>query len=292
MVDDAEGRNPRLAVIIAARNEAATIGAQLDALTAQPHPVTTEIVVVDNGSTDATPDIVNKRRTVDRRIRLVIAADGAGAAYARNRGAATTDAEWIAFCDADDVVSDGWVAAICDALEAAPFAAGPMDTERLNPEWVRGSRGTVFTNDVTMFEDVFPVASSCNLAIHRSHFEAHGGFDETFIMGEDTELSMRLFLAGVEMRFVPEAVVHYRYRSTLREVFAQSRRFGASFPRVTRRLRAAGIPIATRGREARRWIWLVRSLPTVRTKAGRARWVWVAGRQIGVTSSWLRPGRG
>ena len=282
----------RLVVIIAAHNEAGTVGAQLDALTSQPCPVDVRFVVVDNNSSDDTVGVVRSRAEHDERITLLAAHDGVGAGYARNAGAARTESEWIAFCDADDIVADTWLGAIATALETHAFVAGPLEVERLNEPWVAGSRGSSLSTGMSVFEETFPIASSCNLGIHRDTFDAVSGFDETFRYGQDTELSMRLWQAGVELHFVPEALVHYRYRASMRAIFGQSRRFGAAHPRLIARLRAAGTTVDNRSSEWRRWLWLARSVPTVFNRAGRARWLWVAGRQIGVTQGWWSVRRG
>lgn len=271
----------KLAVVIAARDAAGTLGEQLDALAAQDAPVPVEVIVVDNGSTDATAELVHARAAADPRVRLVSAPEGRGAGHARNAGVASTDARWLAFCDADDIVAQGWLAAMTRALAHHELVAGPLELDRLNPEWLVESRGRSFATEPNRFLDVFPAASSCNMAVHRARFDEVGGFDESFLAGQDLELSMRLWQAGVELHFEPEAVVHYRYRPSLAAVFAQSRRFGAVQPVLEARLRQSGqeIPSGTPG--LRRWLWLVRNLPRLRTRAGRARWLFVAGRQIG-----------
>lgn len=279
-------------VIIAAHNEAGTVGAQLDALTSQPCPVDVRFVVVDNNSTDDTAGVVRSRAEADDRVALISAPDGVGAGYARNTGVAQTWSEWIAFCDADDLVADSWLAAIAAALDSHAFVAGPLDVDRLNDPWVAGSRGSSLATGMSVFEETFPIASSCNLGIHRDTFDAVSGFDETFRYGQDTELSMRLWQAGIDLHFVPEAVVHYRYRASMRAIFRQSRRFGAAHPRLIARLRETGTAVDNRSSEWRRWVWLARSTPKLFSRAGRARWLWVAGRQVGVMQGWWSVRRG
>ena len=97
---------PDIAVVIPAHDAAATIEAQLDAVAiAMKDAPPAEVIVVDNRSTDDTVDRIRQWRSVnDVDVRIVTAPDGATAAYARNRGAAATEAHTICFCDADDVV--------------------------------------------------------------------------------------------------------------------------------------------------------------------------------------------
>lgn len=274
--------------MIAAHDAGATLGDQLAALAQQKIDVATEIIVVDNASADDTAAVARDRATLDPRIRLVTAADGRGAGYARNVGVAATDATWLAFCDADDVVADGWLEAIAGALAEHRFTAGPIELDRLNPAWIVESRGRSFSTEPTTFFDIFPTASSCNMGLHREVFDDVGGFDESFLIGQDAELSMRLWQAGVELHFCADAVVHYRYRPTLRAVFGQSRRFAAVQPVFAERLRAAGHPTPSRWAGARQWLWLLRNLPRLASRPGRARWLFVAGRQVGRVQGGIR----
>ncbi len=272
---------PQLSVVIAAHDAAATLEDQLDALCAQDWERPWEIVVVDNGSTDATPAIVERAAAHCPRLRLVAATDGRGPAYARNVGARAAAGTLLAFCDADDVVGPGWVAAMGDALAEHDFVCGPVELARLNPSWLVGSRGSTGTDAVAWFEDRFPFASSCNLGIRRDRFDAVSGFDESLHVGEDIDLSMRLHLEGVRLAFCRGALIHYRYRPTLWSTFDRGVAYGAAGPVIAERWRErGGTPVAGR-RSARGWAWLVRHIMLLRRRDGRARWLWVAGQRIG-----------
>lgn len=105
-----------LSVIISAHNEERYLPAQLDALMAQDWDGEWEVIVVDNRSTDATAQIVADHAARDPRIRLVAAHERAGQSYGRNVGARAAEGTNLAFCDADDIVGAGWLAAIGDGL--------------------------------------------------------------------------------------------------------------------------------------------------------------------------------
>lgn len=277
-----------MAIVIAAYNADETLGAQLDALAVQQSDTRIEIVVVDNGSTDDTAAVIETAARRDARVRRVAATDGRGAGYARNVGVAETTAPWIAFCDADDVVGVDWVDAIVGALATHPFVTGPLDTSALNEGWLAGSRGTAISSGQPMFEGVFPIASSCNLAIHRELFDAHGGFDESFRIGQDTELSLRLWCAGVALHFAPAATVHYRYRATMRGVFGQARAFGRAQAAIEQRMRELQVDATPPRRTLRRLAWLIRSLPRIVDRAARARWLYVCGTLLGRAEARVR----
>ena len=277
-----------LVVIIPAYNAEATLGEQLAALCRQTCDVSWQILVVDNGSIDATQEVALAYSSSRVPVSVVRAAAGSGPAYARNAGVSATSSPWIAFCDADDVVSAGWLSAISQALYEHDFVSGGVELEQLNSGWSQASRGLSFSNQLTVFEGMFPYASSCNMAVKREAFELVGGFDESMRVGEDIDLSLRLWQEGIQLHFEVGATVHYRLRNELRTMFRQSREYGAIHPVLIERCRNAGLTAPSRLAGVKSWLWMLRNLPMVGASAGRARWLWVAGRQIGRLQGGLR----
>ena len=186
----------------------------------------------------------------------------------------------MAFCDADDVVGGRWVAAMTTALDAHTVVVGPLDFDRLNPPWAAAMRGRrLDRGEIPRFDGLFPIASSCNLGINRELFTAMGGFDDYYRCAEDAELSLRLWRRGVPPAYRDDALVHYRLRPHGRAIFTQSR----TWERVRAPLRAAAGYRARRstGPAAKSWAWLLATAPRVITRAGRARWLHVAGARVG-----------
>ena len=245
------------------------------------------VVALDAGSADATADVVGRYADGWPRLRIVDAPPGGGPGSARNVGAAAAAGSALAFCDADDVVAPGWVAAMGDALRHHEFVTGPLELDRLNPTWLVESRGRSFADRRPVYEGIFPYASSCNLGVRRPVFERAGGFDAAWRVGEDIELSMRLWLSGIVLHFEPGAVVHYRYRPTLRSTYRQARSYGRVRPLLAERLRRAGRPAPNRSAGLRNWAWLVRHVRLLAGRPGRAKWLWVAGQRVGsLEGSW------
>lgn len=268
-----------LSVVIPAYNAALTLGEQLDALAAQQWSGTWEIVVADNGSTDSTRQLLEERAS--DRLRWVDASGRRGAAHARNVGAAHARGQMLLFCDADDVVGVGWVEAMGETLRHRPAATGPQEHERLNPPWLHGVYGTASARGMQSFEGIFPFGPTANLGLSREVFDALGGFDEGITVYEDLDLCRRLWMAGLDLAFVPDAIVHYRYRHRPRELFRHARHYGAAHPAVARELAQHDKPTPSRWRGLRRWGWLLRHLPIVGSRAERARWLVVAGGCVG-----------
>jgi glycosyltransferase involved in cell wall biosynthesis len=108
-----------VSVVIPAYNAAETVDETLRSVRAQTHSAL-EILVVDDGSTDSTPAIIERHCAADARVRLIRQANG-GVARARNRAIAEAAAELLAMVDADDL----WAPTKIEAQLAALRRAGP-----------------------------------------------------------------------------------------------------------------------------------------------------------------------
>jgi glycosyltransferase involved in cell wall biosynthesis len=219
---------PMLSVIIACLNGAATLGTQLEALARQDCPVSWELLLADNGSTDASVAIAESFRPRIPTLRVIDASRRRGAGPARNHGVEQALGDWIAFCDADDEVAPDWLALMAAALAQHPFVAGRFESHRLNGTWVLRSRPLQQQEDLQS-SDIgarLPHAGGGNMGIHRDAFLRVGGFDPKIRWLEDTDFSWRAQLAGVPLVFRNDVVVHVRLRQTYRSMYAQGRQYG------------------------------------------------------------------
>jgi glycosyltransferase involved in cell wall biosynthesis len=240
--------HPRLSVVIACRDAEDVLGTQLAALARQECPVPWELLVCDNGSSDSSVELA--RSWADRLpLRVVVADDVPGAGPARNAGVRAAQGEWIGFCDADDEVGDGWLAALCRALEQHPFVAGRFDGHRLNSARTLRSRALDQQDGLQHSSALvrLPHAGGGNLGIHRDVFLEVGGFDPSVRYLQDTDLCWRVQRAGYPLVFVPDLLVHVRLRATLRGMFRQGRAYGASLAQLERRHAAAAAAPAPGG---------------------------------------------
>ena len=248
---------PTLSVVIACRNAEATLGVQLEALSREPRHAAWDVVLCDNGSTDSTLTIAQRYRRLLPNLRVVPADERPGPAHARNVGAASTDAPWLAFVDADDEIAPGWVTAMLSALDGHAFVAGRFEGTRLNSAAAVRSRPLQQADGL---QDCgigprLPHAGAGNMGIHREVFDAVGGFDADLGCLEDTDFCWRVQLSGVPLVFWPDAVVHVRLRSTMRRMWGQGRAYGAATAELEHRyaavtaadLPAGGSPAADPG---------------------------------------------
>jgi glycosyltransferase involved in cell wall biosynthesis len=274
---------PHLSVIIPARNAAATLEQQLQAISAQVREGQVEVIVADNGSDDATRSIAESfQERLD--VRVIDAGDRLGAAHARNAGALVARGKYLAFVDADDQIAPGYVAAVERALDEHPFIACRYDTASLNPPEVAGSLGHAQRDGLMTYDypPFLPHAGGGGLAIRREHHQAIGGFDESYPALEDTDYCWRLQLSGVPLTFVKDAVVRIRLKAGAAALFRQGVHFGRHNVRIYRRYRDRGMPYLGPLPGLLRWIKLLLRLPLAMWKPGdRARWFWQLGWRCG-----------
>jgi len=280
-----------LSVILPCFNGAATIRHQLDALTEQRWDKRWEVIVADNGSTDASRMVIESYKD-QLDLRVVDAADRKGASHARNVGASTARGAALAFCDADDEVASGWVAAMGEALLKHEFVACRVDFNKLNELSVR----TIFRNHAqhqglckVWFPPYLSHAGAGTLGVRKSLHDSIGGFDETVLMQEDTDYCFRIQRAGVDLHFVAEALLHVRCRSSLTKLARQAFSWSECTVLLYKRYRPSG------NRELWRWRSFIRqcknlflSLPQIHSKEGRALWIWNFGWQLGRLSGSIK----
>lgn len=273
----------KLSVIIPCFNVANTIGIQLEALAKQKWPESWEVVISDNGSTDETLTIVEKYKGHIPRLRVVDSSDYRGPAHARNVGVLAASGDLLAFCDADDEVAPGWVAAMGEALSRYDFVAGRLETKKLNGSWVQKARSPFQQDGLQpyVYPLYLPHAAGCNLGIKLSLYDTIGKFDETLLSLHDTDYCWRAQLAGTELHFTPNAIIHYRFRNTLGGVYRQARRYGEYNVLLYKRYRPSGMPKLSWQASIKEWGYLLRSLLRIRGRQRLARWVWKLGWRIG-----------
>jgi glycosyltransferase involved in cell wall biosynthesis len=217
----------KLSVVIPCLNKADSIAVQLEALATQQNANLWEVIIADNGSTDASLEIAEQYREKLPNFRIVDASDRKGAAHARNVGARAAASDAIVFCDADDEVGPGWVAAMSQALSNHDFVGSRFEFEKLNkPELVKSRTHAQTKKLQSVAHCRLPFAGGSGLGIKRSIHTAVGGFDESMLFCEDTDYSWRVQAAGTTLHFVPEAIIHIRLRENLADIRKQANCWG------------------------------------------------------------------
>jgi glycosyltransferase involved in cell wall biosynthesis len=270
---------PTVSVIIPVRNGADTLAEQLAALAGQTYESPWEIVVADNGSTDGTLALARSWAERLPNVSVVDASLRPGSSYARNFGAEHATGEFLAFCDADDVVVPGWIAALVAGAREYDAVTGLQDVTVINSTAVQATRP--MRAEGLPQSRFLPYAPSCNLGVWASVFAATGGFDEDYPQSHDVEWSWRAQLASYTLGFAPGAVVHYRYRASSRGVFRQAYVSGLDAARLYRDYRSRGLSRPGFTRALRTWGFLVARLPYLRSPERRGVWIRRAGESAG-----------
>lgn len=209
---EGEAPAPRISVIVPTYNRAGVLARLLQALERQTAPVDAfEVIVIDDGSTDATASVLAQ----DYRYRLrALTQTNAGPAAARNAGIARASGAIILFVDDDVIPRDDLVERHL-ALHATGYAAVigriAAPTGVRQPAWARWELDTLERQYDDMAAGRFqPCARqffTANASVRRDALVRAGLFDAEFRRAEDVELAYRLEEQGMRFLFASDAVV-------------------------------------------------------------------------------------
>jgi glycosyltransferase involved in cell wall biosynthesis len=278
-----------VSVVMPCRNAEAHLGDALAALAAEHLHQRWEVVIADNGSTDSTREVVRRFEDV-LDVRVVDASGRRGPWFARNAGAAAAAGELLIFLDADDVIAPGYLGRMVEGLERAGLAAGRQEQEQLNPGWMARSRPVELVDGLNDNLGFLPYASSCCIGIRRDVFESLGGF-AALRTCEDIDLCWRAQLDGHRIAAVPDAVLHYRFRTRPVAVFRQGVGYGRSHPVLYRRYRHHGMPRPGVRRGLQDWRYALDRLLRPAAPAERTEGAYLVGlalgRALGSARNWV-----
>ncbi len=256
-----DGPWPRISVVVCSYNGARTIRDCLDGLLQLEYP-NVEVIVVDDGSTDATAAIA--RQYPFRLIRT----PNRGLSSARNTGLRAATGDIVAYIDDDAVPDPHWLHYLAATLRDARYAGAggpniPPPGDGLVADCVAQAPGGPI--HVLLSDREAEHVPGCNMAFRRECLEAIGGFDPRFrTAGDDVDVCWRLQERGWTIGFSPAAMVWHHRRKTVRAYLRQQWGYG----------RAEAL--------------LERKWPEKYNAAGHATW---AGRLYGAGALWT-PGRG
>ena len=218
---------PLVSILIPCHNAAPWLGETLESALTQSWPAT-EVIVVDDGSTDDSRAIAGRFARHGVRVH---AQPNAGASAARNRALREAAGDFFQFLDADDLISPGKIAAQVALLEARPAGAvascawGRFTSDPMAAQFV----------DTPVFRDFLPVdflvlAGETGAMMHPSAWlvprEAAvraGPWEESLSLNDDGEYFARVALASSGLAYCPDDAARSFYRSGLRGSLSQQR---------------------------------------------------------------------
>jgi hypothetical protein len=191
-------------------------------------------MVIDDGSTDATPEIARSFPFV-RYARQ----DPAGLSAARNRGMDLATGDLIAYTDDDCIPDEDWLLHVAGAFEdeRCVAAGGPnLPPQPRNDTEACVAAAPGAPSHVLLDDCIAEHLPGCNLVIRRSALRAIGGFRDEFVCaGDDVDVCWRLQAHGGHLKFVPAAVVWHHRRNTIRAYLRQQRGYGRAEALLLRR---------------------------------------------------------
>jgi glycosyltransferase involved in cell wall biosynthesis len=213
-----------VSIIIPTFNGASRIGNCLDALLDQTVERDAEILVINDGSTDGTADVVARHSGV-----RLITQSNAGPAAARNRGALEARGTIILFTDDDCVPTPEWLAAMIEPFKD-PSVVGAKGIYRTRQRSLAARFVQIEYEDKYRRMSDLPqidFIDTYSAGFRRDRFLEMNGYDTSFPVAcaEDVELSYRMSTRGWTMRFVPAAIVFHTHPDTLWRYFNKKYKF-------------------------------------------------------------------
>jgi GT2 family glycosyltransferase len=248
-----------------------------------------EIIVVDNASTDGSPDGIKAQFP---KAHLIRAGANLGFGAGNNLGVKQATSDFLVFLNPDTIVCEGWLGPLLRELEA-DRKVGLVTAKILMADdtaTINACGNSIHLTGLTLCrglgagqvsfsrtEDVGAVSGAA-FAMRREVFEQLGGFDEDmFLYMEDTDLSLRARLAGWLCRFAPDSIVLHRYilKITPKKVFYQERnRYLMLFKAFRWRTLVVLLPVAVCA-ELIAWAFVVLTdRPNARNKVRAYSWIW------------------
>ena len=215
---------PRVSVVVCAYNAESTVGECLESLDCLNYPHY-EVIVVNDGSTDGTPEIVRRFP----RVRLINTSN-VGLAAARNIGLRHATGEILAYTDADTHADSDWLLHLVRPFSDATIhaAGGPAVVPSDDPWFAQCvARAPGAPTHVLLDDRIAEHVPGCNCAFRRDALNAIGGFNPIFVRaGDDVDVCWRIQRAGGHIGFAPAALVWHRHRAVTRAYWRQQVGYG------------------------------------------------------------------
>jgi GT2 family glycosyltransferase len=223
---------PRISVVVCSKNGERTIRECLEGLLELEYQ-NFEVIVVDDGSTDATAQIAGEYGL------RVISTENRGLSDARNTGMDAATGEIVAYIDDDTCPDPHWLTYLAASFLYSDHAGvgGPNIAppgEGLVAECVANAPGNPV--HVLLSDKEAEHIPGCNMAFRKDRLQAVGGFDSRFrIAGDDADLCWRIREQGWTLGFAPAAMVWHHRRSSVRAYWQQQKGYGRADAMLARK---------------------------------------------------------
>jgi GT2 family glycosyltransferase len=225
--EEEKRRWPKVSVVVCAYNAADTLEDCLSSLETLNYP-DYEVVVVNDGSKDQTPQIAKAHESA--RIRIVDVYPNGGLSAARNVGLAHATGEIVAYTDADVRVDPEWLTYLVQPLLTSDVVgSGGPNVVPPDDSWIAQcvARAPGGPTQVLLDDRIAEHVPGCNMAFRRDALLAIGGFNPVFLRaGDDVDVCWRLQAHGGKIGFAPSALVWHHHRASVKAYWRQQIGYG------------------------------------------------------------------
>lgn len=226
---------PFATIIVPNYNEAHRLPRCLDSLLALDWPADQrEIVVVDNGSTDASRDVAG--RYASRGVRLLVEKKIRSSYACRNLGAHAARGDLLAFTDSDAWVDPLWLRNAWEAMAArgADYAGTSVILHPAGPPTPADLQEMIFDFEMQKALERSHYSPTVSMICTRELFRRIKGFDESLFSGGDADFGRRAHAAGARQIFVPGALVNHPTRGSARALLRKALRYSYGTMKLVR----------------------------------------------------------
>ncbi len=222
-------REPFVSVVVPTYNRKEQLKECLESLFNQSYPKDKyEIIVVNDGSTDETEDILKQIENETSCNFKWFTQRNKGSYAARNLGIKHAEGDIICFIDDDCIADRYWIENLVKAFDSRDVGGvGGKIIPFRQETWAEKYQSIKMTHEVTIPN--MALIMTCNAAYLKRVLLRVKGFDETFKNGGDWDLAIRVRLMGYKLKYVSDAIVIHKHRVTFGDITKQYYKYGLGF---------------------------------------------------------------
>ncbi len=222
----------KVSILIIAKNEEKNISRLFESMKRLTYPKKDyEVVLVDDKSTDSTPQIAKKYGA-----RVVLNKNWKGRAHVRNIALKSAKYNTVAWIDADtEIVDPDWLQQMLVHLKGKVVGVAGMHAYPINGTFIQKSVWHIpgMHIEVSRPQKAERAPTTSSMFLKKPLLEV-GGYDEKFTTGEDLEICWRLAAKGWDFVQVPNARIIHHYRPSVKKFFNQQIEYGSEGAKIWR----------------------------------------------------------